>query len=96
MKVADLDIERLIGPAGAAERDKDADTNQKPEQMTSPMHVRMNPWLDRKFFPDRVVQSSWRPPSMPRSCVFRDFQATPFIVWRNAGSRPRVLTATMV
>jgi hypothetical protein len=53
MKVADPDIQRLIGPAGAAERDKDADTNQKPEQITSPMHMRMNLWLDRTFFPGR-------------------------------------------
>ena len=51
MKVADLDIQRLIGPAGSAERDKDADTNQKPEQMTSPMHVRTNPWLDPDILP---------------------------------------------
>jgi hypothetical protein len=81
MKVADLDIQRLSGPAGSAERDKDADTNQKPEQITSPMHVRANPW----FVPTPFQKDIVRPPPMACRFVFRDFQATPFIVPRNAG-----------
>ena len=56
MKVADLDIQRLIGPAGSAERDKDADTNQKPEQITSPMHVRANPWFAPTPFQKDIVR----------------------------------------
>jgi hypothetical protein len=36
MKVADLDFQRLIGPAGSAERHEDAETDQKPEHIKPP------------------------------------------------------------